>query len=55
MIIMISYSCNRIKYYNIIVHVAFITFNDGDFQIQLFSNTVLAILEKIMYMKLYRI
>ena len=37
------------------------TFNDGDFQIPLFSNTILAVLCKVMYMyertfeKLYRI
>ena len=36
--------------YNITVDVAFNTFNNGDFQIELFTNTVLATLDKMMYM-----
>ena len=51
---------NRINNYKTIVNVAFKTFNNGDFQIELISNTMLAILDKTMYMykrtqkKLYR-
>ena len=36
---------NRIKYYKIIINVAFSTFNDGDYQIQLVSKTMLAIFD----------
>ena len=38
---------NRTTYYKIIINVAFSTFNDGNFQMLLFSNK-LAILDKIM-------
>ena len=31
----------RIKYYKIVINVAFSTFNNGDFKIQLLSNTML--------------
>ena len=43
-----THKYNRIKYYKTI-NVAFIILSDGDFPIPLFSNTVLAILDKIMY------
>ena len=33
-----------------IIHESFNTFNDGYFQVQLYSNTILAILPKIMAM-----
>ena len=32
----------------VIINESFNTFNDGYFQMQLFSNTILAILDKIM-------
>ena len=38
---------NRTTYYKIIINVAISTFNDGNFQMLLFSNK-LAILDKIM-------
>ena len=40
----------RINNYKIMVNVAFKTFDNGDFEIELFSNTMLAILDKMMYM-----
>ena len=49
-IIMNIHRYNRINNYKIIVNVAFKTFVNGDFQIELFSNTMLAILDKMMYM-----
>ena len=49
-IIMNTHRYNRINNYKIIVNAAFKTFNNGDFQIELFSNTMLAILDKMMYM-----
>ena len=49
-IIMNIHRYNRINNYKIIVNVAFKTFINGDFQIELFSNTMLAILDKMMRM-----
>ena len=48
-IIMNTHIYNRINNYKIIVNVVFKTFNNGDFQIELFSNTTLARLDKMMY------
>lgn len=45
---------NRIKYYNAIINVAFSFLNNEHFQIQLFPNTMRAMLEKIhMYKRTY--
>ena len=49
-IIINTHRYNRINNYKIIVNVVFKTFNNGDFQIELISNTMLAILDKTMYM-----
>ena len=49
-IIMNTRRYHRINNYKIIVNVAFKTFNNADFQIELFSNTMLAILDKMIYM-----
>ena len=60
-IIMNTHRYNRINNYKIIVNGIFKTFNNGDFQIELISSTMLAILDKMMYIykrtwkKLYRI
>ena len=43
---MSTHNYNRTKYYKIVISVAFSAVNDGDFQIQLFSNAMLAILTK---------
>ena len=39
----------RIKSYKITINVAFGTFDNTDFQIQLFSNAMQAMLDKVMY------
>ena len=49
-IIINTHRCNRINNYKIIVNVVFKTFSNGDFQIELVSNTMVAILDKTMYM-----
>ena len=49
LIIMNIHRYNRIYNYEIIVNVTFKTFNNRDFQIELFSNTMLATLDKMMY------
>ena len=49
-IIMNTHIYNKINNYKIIVNVVFKTFNNGDFQIELIFNTMLAILDKTMYM-----
>ena len=48
--IMNTHRYNWINNYKIIVNVVFKTFNNEDFQIELISNTMLAILDKTMYM-----
>ena len=49
-IIMNTHRYNRINNYKIVVNVAFKTFNNEDFEIELISNTMLALLDKTMYM-----
>ena len=42
---MSTHTYNGIKYYKIIINVAFNTFNEGDYQIQLVSKAMLAIFD----------